>query len=91
MPSQDHDMVDALAADRSDQSFGAGVETAGGEPMLSTTAPKVIKRPAARRLTSSPSANSLSLPAGARMQQPVTKFPSRKSGWSEVAGICEDS
>jgi hypothetical protein len=47
-----------------------------GEPMHSTIAPKVIKRPASRIVTSSPLDNSLSMPAGASTEQPVTTFPS---------------
>ena len=47
-----------------------------GEPMHSTTAPKVISSPAVRMLTSRLSDNSLSIPAGARTEQPVTIFPS---------------
>jgi hypothetical protein len=47
-----------------------------GEPMHSTTAPKAIRSPAVRILTSRLSDNSLSIPAGARTEQPVTILPS---------------
>ncbi len=47
-----------------------------GEPMHSITAPKVISNPASRMLTSRPDESSLSMPAGASTEQPVTMFPS---------------
>ena len=47
-----------------------------GDPTHSTTAPKVIRSPAVRMLTSSPPDNSCSMPAGASTALPVTTFPS---------------
>ena len=52
---------------------------ASGEPTHSTIAPNVISRPASRMLTCSPSDSSLNMPAGARMEVPVMKFPSIKA------------
>src|SRR5215470_12455936 len=47
-----------------------------GDPTHNTMAPKVISRPAVRMLTSSPSDNSFSMPAGASTAEPVTTLPS---------------
>ena len=47
-----------------------------GEPMHSMIAPKVISNPASRIVTPSPDDNSPNMPAGAKTEQPVTKFPS---------------
>jgi hypothetical protein len=50
-----------------------------GEPTHSTTAPKVTSRPASRMVTASPRESSGSIPAGARMATPITKFPNIKA------------
>ena len=50
-----------------------------GEPKHSTTAPKVTSRPASRMVTASPRESSGSIPAGARMATPITKFPNIKA------------
>src|SRR5437879_7582456 len=47
-------------------------------------APKVIRRPAVRMVTSRPEDNSTSMPAGASTEQPVTILPSM-SGRREAA------
>src|SRR5450759_1112110 len=47
--------------------------------MHSITAPKVISNPASRTLTSRPDDSSISMPAGASTEQPVTIFPSIKA------------
>jgi hypothetical protein len=54
----------------------ASSQAVAGEPMQSTTAPKVIRRPAVLIVTSSPDDSSPSIPTGARTQQAVTKLPS---------------
>ena len=51
-------------------------DAATGEPTHSMIAPKVTNRPASRIETPSPDDNSLSMPAGAITEQPVTILPS---------------
>ena len=55
-------------------------QVTSGEPTHSTTAPKVTSRPASRMVTASPRESSGSIPAGARMATPITKFPNIRAG-----------
>jgi len=47
-----------------------------GEPKHKMIAPKVTSNPVSRMPTSKPSANTVSMPAGASTESPVAKLPS---------------
>jgi hypothetical protein len=60
-------------------------QVTSGEPKHSTTAPKVTSSPASRMVTARPCASSASMPAGARMATPITKFPNIKANLASRA------
>ncbi len=83
----------SVAASKVRRSIRLVSHAVSGDPMHSTIAPKVINNPASRMLTSRPDESSLSMPAGASTEQPVTIFPSinavganRRSTWATGTG-----